>query len=173
MEGATLTNFKPQTPQGDGNYLEEVPFVPIFPDFKPQTPQGDGNWSPIPMTHINKLSFQTTNPARGRKHSAACHSRQTADRISNHKPRKGTETFEYHSLHSSKSAISNHKPRKGTETPTSFQISLPLFEFQTTNPARGRKHLCCSNGITIVGARFQTTNPARGRKRPHPCRGYN
>ena len=38
--------------------------------------------------------------------------------------------------------ISNHKPRKGTETLPMAWEKTCWKEFQTTNPARGRKHTC-------------------------------
>ena len=88
-------DFKPQTPQGDGN-LEEVTFVnpnnnkfqttnpargrKLFVrrddnslgqyDFKPQTPQGDGNVYLCVSFIVSFILFQTTNPARGRKRDA-------------------------------------------------------------------------------------------------------
>ena len=110
-------------------------------DFKPQTPQGDGNIcnNSDRLLHTPFL-FQTTNPARGRKRVPLCLDK-LPDVISNHKPRKGTET----SLASDFSAgirspISNHKPRKGTETLKYFVLKIQKIErFQTTNPARGRK----------------------------------
>ena len=63
-------------------------------------------------------------------------------RISNHKPRKGTETIVLNLLNVlDVRIISNHKPRKGTET-QDVAGKRRLFQlFQTTNPARGRKLL--------------------------------
>ena len=96
--------------------------------------------------------------------------------ISNHKPRKGTETGFCHFVFLlCRVLISNHKPRKGTETRPVLDASLDRpREFQTTNPARGRK---LPKGIDDVSRsislEFQTTNPARGRKLPQdnglPC----
>ena len=62
-------------------------------------------------------------------------------RISNHKPRKGTETnINITQNTDGQLVISNHKPRKGTETKSLTTAKLyALDRFQTTNPARGRK----------------------------------
>ena len=86
-------------------------------------------------------------------------------RISNHKPRKGTETKQSQECFIVRFlGISNHKPRKGTETLALEQdVSFSFDKFQTTNPARGRKRRLA----LVLGEpshKFQTTNPARGRK---------
>ena len=64
--------------------------------------------------------------------------------------------------------ISEHKPRKGTETchcPQYHTENIVLF--QNTNPERGRKlKEMMENDKTNVG--FQNTNPERGRKRRQP-----
>ena len=157
--------FKPQTPQGDGNTTFAVIFnrrnerfqttnpargrklpptsstTGFGTNFKPQTPQGDGNLPSLSVISIPSSRFQTTNPARGRKlfyRDLHCFSFQA---ISNHKPRKGTETpppaahvrgssprnFKPQTPQGDGNdmitsyvggdlPISNHKLRKGTET---------------------------------------------------------
>ena len=189
-------HFKPQTPQGDGNPIGTVNFEPklhifqttnpargrklrffdavtptLLSDFKPQTPQGDGNYKGT---------------------SYFCHASQ---KISNHKPRKGTETILSVIEPLPSRIISNHKPRKGTETKSwaerpdtrdfyfkpqtpqgdgnccsSCLSILAIVEFQTTNPARGRKRTVPANSSRTAARAFQTTNPARGRKL-HPTDG--
>ena len=111
------SNFKLQTPQGDGNSPKTMDFPALFLSyFKLQTPQGDGN-----LILIILFTWPSTT-------------------ISNHKPRKGTETSRYKAVFggfsphfkpqtpqgdgnskyaiflSRSEPISNHKPRKGTET---------------------------------------------------------
>ena len=61
--------------------------------------------------------------------------------VSNHKPRKGTETLPSSSTNINSSIVSNHKPRKGTETMRRMRFDFYMSLFQITNPARGRKHL--------------------------------
>ena len=76
-------------------------------NFKPQTPQGDGNLALFYVMGICRETFQTTNPARGRKR----HCPQLLllhDKISNHKPRKGTETS---SLLLSQGLVPHFKPQ--------------------------------------------------------------
>ena len=108
--------------------------------FKPQTPQGDGNPTKKRPSVCRFTSFQTTNPARGRKLVKRPYEPKVFVVISNHKPRKGTETLKI-----------------GTRK------KICLQKFQTTNPARGRK-LSYYRLLGLAAARFQTTNPARGRK---------
>ena len=46
-----------------------------------------------------------------------------------------------HGIWADRTRVSNHKPRKGTETGETGFINLHDFvKFQITNPARGRKH---------------------------------
>ena len=61
-------------------------------NFKPQTPQGDGNSRVLTSSPETLIAFQTTNPARGRKLGLESNQRCFLCHISNHKPRKGTET---------------------------------------------------------------------------------
>ena len=61
--------------------------------------------------------FQNTNPERGRKLRLAYDGRPYFRTISEHEPRKGTETFLPHINESFNTiTISEHEPRKGTET---------------------------------------------------------
>ena len=59
--------------------------------------------------------FQNTNPERGRK-----------------RKRRRLDEFARHT-------ISEHEPRKGTETPTVKTFERDFMAFQNTNPERGRK----------------------------------
>ena len=60
--------------------------------------------------------------------------------------------------------VSNHKPRKGTETILfSAKFARIYDEFQITNPARGRKQ-DLRDRLRRSSEQFQITNPARGRK---------
>ena len=159
------TNFKPQTPQGDGNFqlLDEARQFDRL-DFKPQTPQGDGN-SPSPQQNVNaQILFQTTNPARGRKPVVPIMLR-----------------------HLSKGYFKPQTPQGDGNTTFAVIFNRRNERFQTTNPARGRKlpptssttgfgtnfkpqtpqgdgNLPSLSVISIPSSRFQTTNPARGRK---------
>ena len=111
-------------------------------------------------------------------------------RISNHKPRKGTETNP-----SSKAAfascerfqttnpargrkqadreheeadhrrISNHKPRKGTETCSSSVNPLFFRPISNHKPRKGTETFRQVPRSAGCSRKFQTTNPARGRKR--------
>ena len=131
--------------------------------FKSQTPQGDGN--PIVCVH-NPVSFefQITNPARGRKRDkqgreSYYHLRQF--QITN--PARGRKQVAAEMECRVLTLVSNHKPRKGTETFPKACASTPSGTFQITNPARGRKPVQIDM-INLRGNKFQITNPARGRK---------
>ena len=62
-----------------------------------------------------------------------------------------------------KTRISEHEPRKGTETLQPFGNIIAAYKFQNTNPERGRKPSCHAT-TAILGTSFQNTNPERGRK---------
>ena len=132
--------------------------------FKPQTPQGDGNPTKKRPSVCRFTSFQTTNPARGRKLVKRPYEPKVFVVISNHKPRKGTETLKI----GTRKKICLQKfqttnPARGRKRRTFRAIFLSIVLFQTTNPARGRK-LSYYRLLGLAAARFQTTNPARGRK---------
>ena len=60
-------------------------------------------------------------------------------KISEHEPRKGTETRALDELPRRHATISEHEPRKGTETLNILPIVPSQLKFQNTNPERGRK----------------------------------
>ena len=161
------SNFKLQTPQGDGNSPKTMDFPALFLSyFKLQTPQGDGNLILIilftwPSTTISNHKprkgtetsrykavfggfsphFKPQTPQGDGNTSSTGRKPRPSPRISNHKPRKGTETAkrDRRCITAMIWGISNHKPRKGTETRSMrFSFRAPS-PFQTTNPARGRK----------------------------------
>ena len=140
-------------------------------DFRTQTPKGDGNHIIFLLKKVN-----------------------TTILISEHKPRKGTETARVAAssylsisyfrtqtpkgdgnlisatgLHSRYAHISEHKPRKGTETQQNLRFPLPnTCQFQNTNPERGRK-LPAVLLTAWPDDIFQNTNPERGRKLNKTC----
>ena len=59
--------------------------------------------------------------------------------------------------------ISEHEPRKGTETPIDRIKLPPLVEFQNMNPERGRKLYDMVDMFWLM-VTFQNMNPERGRK---------
>ena len=61
--------------------------------------------------------------------------------------------------------ISEHEPRKGTETIGILDDDLLPRPFQNTNPERGRKRRKICDIIKAQSKKFQNTNPERGRKR--------
>ena len=100
---ASSDDFRTQTPKGDGNCQQNCwHTLRLLEHFRTQTPKGDGNFPEI-------ISYF-----------------QSSDNISEHKPRKGTETgFELVVVRVPPRDISEHKPRKGTETEqthTRYQI---------------------------------------------------
>ena len=109
-------SFKSQTPQGDGNSTISRISSRLSSSFKSQTPQGDGNWTISLSIAQNSLTFQITNPARGRK------------RLEPALLVDGVEV---------KFQITN--PARGRKRFARFTQNIFWQSFQITNPARGRK----------------------------------
>ena len=86
-----ISNHKPRK----GTETQTACPTPMLPPhFKPQTPQGDGNWTRVISLRSNSLSISNHKPRKGTEtllHPA--HNEPSFLPISNHKPRKGTETF--------------------------------------------------------------------------------
>ena len=86
--------------------------------------------------------------------------------ISEHEPRKGTETILYVCMfHLHEKSFRNTNPARGRKRDRrgSGNDRQGRLEFQNTNPARGRK----LGAVVVVTTRhfsFQNTNPERGRK---------
>ena len=134
--------------------------------FRTRTPKGDGN------ARRSRDSLRSTY-------------------ISEHEPRKGTETALRRVICSPRSyfrtrtpkgdgnhfydeerarmeRISEHEPRKGTETSISAGLSTSRIKFQNTNPERGRKLNRRDRRCYRRRRVFQNTNPERGRKQFPP-----
>ena len=162
------------------------------------------------LQRLIHVKFQITNPARGRKQSnherdlldiTQCFKSQTPQgdgnfvkkvpqlwdiaKVSNHKPRKGTETGREDLLakyleNRFKSQtpqgdgnngrlvflicfgviVSNHKPRKGTETRDSFMHYLHSFVLVSNHkPRKGTETLFLKNHKDIVPICFKSQTP--------------
>ena len=134
-------------------------------NFRTRTPKGDGN-SVAKGIIVRYFKFQNTNPERGRKLSLLWISWSFSKSIiSEHEPRKGTETFARLFGSPALFAISEHEPRKGTETTyeSTTTNKTTILGFQNTNPERGRKP-SQPPAPPPVCSLFQNTNPERGRK---------
>ena len=108
--------------------------------------------------------FQNMNPERGRKRQTRRQTQSCAE-ISEHEPRKGTETGTKPFFLAASPPISEHEPRKGTETRYRPCILVEYGGFQNMNPERGRKRLLrAARFIPITPFQFQNMNPERGRK---------
>ena len=68
--------------------------------------------------------------------------------------------------------ISEHEPRKGTETNQAHLFCYRVKQFQNTNPERGRKLTFSSDVKASRFFVFQNTNPERGRKLKSPVKLY-
>ena len=88
----TMTRFKSQTPQGDGNQKNKEDS--IFPErsFKSQTPQGDGNLYAFEDVMLDSKCFKSQTPQGDGNFSISAFVTSSLLEVSNHKPRKGTET---------------------------------------------------------------------------------
>ena len=153
-------HFRTRTPKGDGNLSRLWHDTNILVShFRTRTPKGDGN--PLSQRLIGAIDFefQNTNPERGRKRdrehiiravvanfrtrtpkgdgNKSIGQQVTSDpaKISEHEPRKGTETGLIEYLSSGLADISEHEPRKGTETRGRGDGRCPLrADFRTRTP---------------------------------------
>ena len=109
-------HFRTRTPKGDGNKSGRRRRV-SHSYFRTRTPKGDGNSYQFLHKYSIPAYFRTRTPKGDGNDSgiAPCIVR---------------------------SAISEHEPRKGTETCVIQTVSVrQRLAFQNTNPERGRKHL--------------------------------
>ena len=156
--------FKPQTPQGDGNNRAFCLLIAFFL-FQTTNPARGRKLRQIALLLCRRCyRFQTTNPARGRKLNPVFCTGLRHQEISNHKPRKGTETraLAGRDLLLLNPDFKPQTPQGDGNVRFSMQASGRL-SFQTTNPARGRK-LGDGRHLLLLDGEFQTTNPARRRK---------
>ena len=120
--------------------------------FRTQTPKGDGNMSQKECSDTQNHEFQNTNPERGRKRNSR--SLVPSGKISNFRTQtpKGDRNIVYLTSVTLLSVIiSEHKPRKGTETLSeNSNFLLREIRFQNTNPERGRKLGAPDSGLAYV-----------------------
>ena len=146
----TDPNFRTQTPKGDGNYTAPIittntlrrisehkprkgtetvhrtcPLGGRGLRFQNTNPERGRKLIPARADSNSDSKFQNTNPERGRKRNT-CLSINRNLFISEHKPRKGTETnVALSKIQLDIKLISEHKPRKGTETGRPSSASAP------------------------------------------------
>ena len=109
--------------------------------------------------------FQNTNPERGRKRPARVSDKLNVGRISEHEPRKGTETLVTTFANVNHKPISEHEPRKGTETYGHDGRIRRRPCISEHEPRKGTE----TSIVTVTEdekatIKFQNTNPERGRK---------
>ena len=116
------------------------------------------------MRNVN--SFQNTNPARGRKRVPMTDkARQQPQHFRTRTPQgDGNDLLQLQNRNLLVLLISEHEPRKGTETYYLDCYWRNCYKFQNTNPARGRKLPYIGKSLMRLYFVFQNTNPARGRK---------
>ena len=158
-------------------------------NFRTRTPKGDGNNMSVRREQACCMVFQNTNPERGRKLFSTIFFSYHLSKISEHEPRKGTETFlQFLSIGLAAGDISEHEPRKGTETEIGSNERCTASNISEHEPRKGTETFPASDisvwdGISEHEPRkgtetpldsyycssfqvqFQNTNPERGRKR--------
>ena len=85
-------------------------------NFRTRTPKGDGNRAFSPDDVPDEEGISEHEPRKGTETASLSALRENGNGISEHEPRKGTETSASDLQASSFFAISEHEPRKGTET---------------------------------------------------------
>ena len=107
----------------------------------------------------NITPFQNTNPERGRKLVAIRRIVAIVLQFQNTNPERGRKRTDFSGVSENEFFISEHEPRKGTETSKLYRQSLSIFAiFQNTNPERGRKRLRAL-GYPRVPTNFRTRTP--------------
>ena len=132
-------NFRTRTPKGDGNRC--LPLVNYFFTFQNTNPERGRKHCQFVSEVQSNCIFQNTNPERGR--NQACD--QVGGTLRNFNFRTRTPKGDGNLLldlgiRPGIVNISEHEPRKGTETARKvFDDHSFDMEFQNTNPERGRK----------------------------------
>ena len=102
-------------------------------NFRTRTPKGDGNRLKLRSIIIILLIFQNTNPERGRKLSFAAHYAQPQALFQNTNPERGRKPEGLRES-SRQQGISEHEPRKGTETRLVPPWGIKDIHFRTRTP---------------------------------------
>ena len=153
------TNFRTQTPKGDGNLCESFSHLLLeirISEHKPRKGTETSSLSGIISGVI--YEFQNTNPERGRKHTSGSWLFAKSQIISEHKPRKGTETARTSKNTSRNVAFQNTNPERGRKPLSTYFKSVISKVFQNTNPERGRKLLRWSYTCNVQ-SHFRTQTP--------------
>ncbi len=104
--------------------------------------------------------FQITNPARGRKPGVNYTNMALYESFKSQTPQGDGNFFSSENETERMMLVSNHKPRKGTETPVRRRCSPRAGRaFQITNPARGRKPPHPKHRTHHVAKRFKSQTP--------------
>ena len=166
--------FRTRTPKGDGNASRGRSYSYQSTHFRTRTPKGDGNRRfHVKRSTGSATTFQNTNPERGRKLEQPSPNNNANIRFQNTNPERGRKPLRVRSVIKFLHCISEHEPRKGTETHLQFSILVGNEgKFQNTNPERGRKRRITKLPLSFL-KRFQNTNPERGRKPQAFARSYS
>ena len=89
--------------------------------------------------------------------------------VSNHKPRKGTETSNEFNHIQAMSIVSNHKPRKGTETSPPRRVGYAPAGVSNHKPRKGTETVYQLDVRTSLNLSFKSQTPqGDGNRRAKP-----
>ena len=155
-----LTIISEHEPRKGTETIENLHVFHIHFDFRTRTPKGDGNQLCQRRLIRAAVAFQNTNPERGRKLNKRGVQWKVKPLISEHEPRKGTETLlmqrsifplrnfrtrtpkgDGNVIHiwmsTRRVVISEHEPRKGTETTHLQFASCVQHQISEHEPRKG------------------------------------
>ena len=181
-------NFRTRTPKGDGNTLTHFLNSEMFtPNFRTRTPKGDGNGEILACYVAHILHFRTRTP-KGDGNGSNFQPFDPLQVISEHEPRKGTETkiLRFRSTvlptyfrtrtpkgdgNLSRTATAATSCNFRTRTPKgdgnvfgSGRTTTRVPRISEHEPRKGTETCALCMGFSTTSSPFQNTNPERGRK---------
>ena len=156
-------HFRTRTPKGDGNSSKSLTSTPDSAISEHEPRKGTETFLLVVMIMTSYVLFQNTNPERGRKLVPSGRICITIFHFRTRTP-KGDGNMLNMTIILSEYVISEHEPRKGTETPSWYvRLGRTPENFRTRTPKGDGNHRVSVSPSTKF-CEFQNTNPERGRK---------
>ena len=129
-----VLNFRTRTPKGDGNAKDGLYCFLDRWNFRTRTPKGDGNKRVISLRLSMRRNFRTRTP-KGDGNRQPMRIPPCLGRISEHEPRKGTETVLHHPrIRDSPADFGTRTPKGDGNQPTDLRPSSLPRHFRTRTP---------------------------------------
>ena len=126
--------FRTRTPKGDGNELHFDLLGRGTHHFRTRTPKGDGNTKEIERIREKEIQISEHEPRKGTETVFHLFEALTTSPYFRTRTPKGDGNCSGAAPYSRDQSISEHEPRKGTETITKEANTSPLTHFRTRTP---------------------------------------